>query len=59
MKVYREEEGWHFAEETGSMFIPNFDRRDAWEYRMRQFSQLGITQRNCHFRQNDINTVSS
>lgn len=58
VKVYREAEGWHFAEETGSMFLAKTDRSDAWEFRVRQFSQLGINQRNCHFRINNINTAN-
>lgn len=57
IKVYREPEGWHFAEETGSMFIAKADRSDAWEFRLRQFSQLGISQRNCHWRVTDITNI--
>lgn len=55
VKVYREDRGLHFAEETGSMFIAAADRSDSWEFRLRQHSQLGIKQRNTHFRINDIN----
>lgn len=54
VKVYKEDRGWHFAEETGSMFIPAQDRSDAWEFRMRQYSQLGTHLRNCHGRVNAI-----
>lgn len=56
-KVFRDPEGWHFAEETGSMFIAKQDRSDAWEFRIRQISQLGISQRNCHWRLTDITSV--
>lgn len=55
VKVYREDRGLHWAEETGSMFIAAQDRSDSWEFRLRQHSQLGIKQRNTHFRINDIN----
>ena len=37
------------------MFIAASDRTDAWEFRLRQFSQLGIKQRNSHFKINNIN----
>ena len=57
--IWREESGWHFAEESGSMFIPAQDRSDAWEFRMRHFSQMGITQRNNHFRIDNIETVDN
>lgn len=57
VKVYRDPEGWHFAEETGSMFIAKQDRSDAWEFRIRQISQLGISQRNCHWRVERITNV--
>lgn len=56
--IWREESGWHFAEESGSMFIPAQDRSDSWEFRMRHFSQMGLTQRNSHFRIDNINTAS-
>lgn len=59
VKVFREDEGMHFAEETGSMFIAAQDRSDAWEFRLRQFSQLGIKQRNNHFRIKNINQESA
>ena len=49
-KVYRESRGWHYAEETGSMFINNQAREDSWEFRMRQHSQFGTSLRNCHAR---------
>lgn len=55
VKVYREDRGLHWAEETGSMFLAAQDRSDSWEFRLRQHSQLGIKQRNTHFRLNDIN----
>lgn len=58
VKIYREARGWHFAEETGSMFIPAQDRSDAWEFRMRQFSQIGTHLRNCHGRINAV-TISA
>lgn len=50
MAVYRHPKGWHFAEESGAMFIPAADRSDAFEYRIRQFSQVGIELRNSHVR---------
>lgn len=55
VKVYREDRGLHWAEETGSMFLAAADRSDAWEFRLRQHSQLGIKQRNVHFRLENIN----
>lgn len=55
VKLYREDRGLHWAEETGSMFIAAADRSDAWEFRLRQHSQLGIKQRNTHFRISGIN----
>lgn len=55
VKVYREDRGLHWAEETGSMFLAAQDRSDAWEFRLRQHSQLGIKQRNTHFRITGIN----
>jgi hypothetical protein len=58
VQVYREEEGWHFADETGSIFLAAQDRSDAWEARMRQFSQLGTRQRNSHFKIDGIQTVT-
>lgn len=57
VKVHKHERGLHFAEETGSMFLAAQDRSDAWEFRVRQHSQLGIRQRNCHFRIKGINRV--
>ena len=57
LKIYRDTEGWHFAEETGSMFLAAQDRSDAWEFRIRQISQLGISQRNSHFRIQNITSV--
>jgi len=57
VKVYRDPEGWHFAEETGSMFIAKTDRSDAWEFRLRQVSQLGTSQRNAHFRIENITSI--
>lgn len=57
LKVYRDPEGWHFAEETGSMFIAKQDRSDAWEFRIRQISQLGISQRNSHWKVERITNV--
>lgn len=57
VKVYRDPEGWHFAEETGSMFLAAQDRSDAWEFRIRQLSQLGISQRNCHFKIDRVTSV--
>lgn len=57
VKVYKDPEGWHFAEETGSMFLAAQDRSDAWEFRIRQMSQLGISQRNSHFRITEITSV--
>ena len=59
VSIWREESGWHFAEESGTMFIPAQDRSDSWEFRMRHFSQLGITQRNSHFLIRNVNTVSA
>lgn len=56
---YQEERGWHFADETGSIFIAKTDRSDAWEYRMRFFGQLGVRQRNSHGTYADINTVGN
>ena len=50
VSIFREPSGWHFAEESGSMFIPATNREDSFEFRMRQFSNLGIRQRNCHFK---------
>lgn len=58
IKVYKDPEGWHFAEESGSMFLPAQDRSDAWEFRIRQISQLGISQRNCHFKLDRITNVA-
>lgn len=58
IKVYKDPEGWHFAEETGSMFLPSQDRSDSWEFRIRQISQLGISQRNCHFKIDRITNVA-
>ena len=58
IKVYKDPEGWHFAEETGSMFLAAQDRSDAWEFRIRQISQLGISQRNCHFKIDRITNVA-
>lgn len=58
LKVYRDPEGWHFAEETGSMFIAKTDRSDAWEFRLRQISQLGISQRNCHWKVDRVTNVA-
>lgn len=57
VKVYRDPEGWHFAEETGSMFIAKQDRSDAWEFRIRQISQIGISQRNAHWKVDRITNV--
>jgi hypothetical protein len=58
VKCHKHEKGLHFAEETGSMFIASADRSDTWEFRIRQHSQLGIKQRNNHFRITDINRVA-
>jgi len=58
VKVHKHEKGLHFAEETGSMFLASPDRSDTWEFRIRQHSQLGIKQRNNHFRIKGINRVS-
>ena len=58
LKVYKDPEGWHFAEETGSMFLAAQDRSDAWEFRIRQISNLGISQRNCHFKIDRITNVA-
>ena len=58
IKVYKDPEGWHFAEETGSMFLAAQDRSDAWEFRIRQISQLGISQRNCHFKIDRITNIA-
>jgi RNase P/RNase MRP subunit p29 len=55
--VYKDPDGWHFAEETGSMFLAAQDRSDAWEFRIRQISQLGISQRNCHFKIDRITNI--
>lgn len=57
VKVHKHEKGLHFAEETGSMFIASADRSDTWEFRIRQHSQLGIKQRNNHFRITGFNRV--
>lgn len=59
VNFFQEERGWHFADETGSIFIAKTDRTDAWEYRMRLFAQLGISQRNSHGVYADINTVGN
>lgn len=56
---FQEERGWHFADETGAIFIAKTDRSDAWEYRMRLFSQLGTKQRNSHGVYADVNTVGN
>lgn len=56
---FQEDRGWHFADETGSIFIAKADRSDAWEYRMRVFSQLGTKQRNSHGVYADVNTVGN
>ena len=58
VKIYKDPEGWHFAEETGSMFLAAQDRSDAWEFRIRQISNLGISQRNCHFKIDRITNVA-
>lgn len=58
VKVHKHEKGLHFAEETGSMFLPSTDRSDTWEFRIRQHSQLGVKQRNNHFRIKNVNRVS-
>lgn len=58
VKVHKHEKGLHFAEETGSMFIAKADRTDAWEFRIRQHSQLGARQRNNHFRIKGVNRVA-
>lgn len=55
--IYRHEDGWHFADETGSIFLQATNRSDAWEFRVRQFSQMGYHQRNSHFVIEDINTA--
>lgn len=59
ISVYQEESGWHFAEETGAIFFPSTDRSDTWEYRLRKFSNMGYSQRNCHWRLDNVNTASS
>lgn len=46
--LYQEGEGWHFADEGGSMFFPATDRSDKYEMRMRKYSQCAITRRNSH-----------
>lgn len=58
VKIYKDPEGWHFAEETGSMFLAAQDRSDAWEFRIRQLSQLGISQRNCHFKIDRVTNIA-
>lgn len=58
VKVHKHERGLHFAEETGSMFLPSTDRSDTWEFRIRQHSQLGVKQRNNHFRILNVNRVA-
>jgi len=58
VKVHKHEKGLHFAEETGSMFLASADRSDTWEFRIRQHSQLGIKQRNNHFRITGVNRVA-
>lgn len=55
--IYRHEDGWHFADETGSIFLQATNRSDAWEFRVRQFSQMGYHQRNSHFTIENINTA--
>jgi len=50
IKVYKDPKGWHYIDKSGSIFIPASDRTDAWEYRMRQYSQLGTKLRNVHGR---------
>ena len=59
ISVYQEDSGWHFAEETGAIFFPSTDRSDTWEYRLRKFSNMGYSQRNCHFKLDNVNTASS
>lgn len=54
-KLYVDGSGWQWAEETGSMFIAATDRSDTWEFRLYQISQLGMKQRNNHFRVKNIN----
>ena len=57
VSIFREESGWHFSEETGSMFYRSQDRTDSFEFHMRQFSQLGVHLRNCHFRIENLQTA--
>lgn len=59
ISIYQEDAGWHFAEETGSLFFPSLDRSDTWEFRLRKFSNLGYSQRNCHWRLDNVNTASA
>lgn len=58
ISVYQEETGWHFSEETGSIFYPSTDRSDTFEYRLRKFSNMGYAQRNCHWKVANVNTAS-
>lgn len=50
VKQYQADEGWHFMDEGGSSFIPAGDRSDAYEVRMRHYSNLATTKRNCHLK---------
>jgi len=59
LSVYQHESGWQFAEETGAIFFPSTDRSDTWEYRLRKFSNMSYSQRNCHWRLDNVNTASS
>lgn len=52
IKIYRNKP-WHWAEEDGSIlkWVTNYD---AWEAIMRQYSEMGTSQRNAHVKIADI-----
>lgn len=52
LKIYRNKP-WHWAEEDGSIlkWVTNYD---AWEGIMRQYSEMGTSQRNAHVKIEDI-----
>lgn len=52
IKVFRNKE-WHWADEDGSVlkWVRDYD---AWEALMRQYSEIGTTQRNAHAELQDI-----
>lgn len=54
IKLYREASGWQVVDKSGSMFINSQDRSGSWEFRLRQYSQIGTELRNAHGRINQI-----